>query len=509
MTFRTGVPRTVSAADEFVTAVATRVQREIARVPAAEPAAALAEAGGKYLRARLLWLSAAAVAPRKAALREEPLVRAATAIELAHLGSLIHDDIVDGAAMRRGVASAHLRCGTAAAYLAGTALLHLGSALVADFPTRSRTSLARAVLAMCRGQVRELMGLFQPCSRHQRLAIMRDKTAALLEATASLGLAVVGGSLREQRALRAFAQALGIAYQIKDDLMDLVGDPVRLGRANGADLWDGVMTLPVLIARERSQSVALMLQRIQAEGKAADVAQCLRLVRDTGAVEAAATEARQWAAAASRAVRSVRTDAAARCSLGAFARDLVRVQVTARVQLPEAPARAHPISRLRFSACDAGSPPARTGNGGGAGSHAVEDALVLRRLARIEPTLADTIRDLAHATTAPALTVRPSSPPNGRAGMPVAIAAAARAIELARLVSSADALTRSPCAHVVAADCLEAVAFACLAESHNTLHAYVEELCLARLRSECRPSSARPSPEHRSWFAPLGCPGLP
>jgi heptaprenyl diphosphate synthase len=497
MISRIGAACDIPALDEFVARVAARVRLEISRAAAAQPAASLAEAGGKYLRTRLLWLSAAAVAPRAVVSGSESILRVATAIELAHLGSLIHDDIVDGATTRRAIPCAHLRSGTEAAYRAGTTLLHLASFLVADFPIMYRTSLARAVLAMCRGQVRELMSLFQPCSRGERLAIVRDKTAALFEATASMGVTVVGGSVRQAKALRAFARALGVAYQIKDDLMDLVGDPIRLGRANGSDLWDGVVTLPVLMARERSRPVALMLQRIRAQRAAPDVARCIHLIRESGAIETATGQAHRWSAAASGALRSVPMDEGAQASLDALVQHLARVEHAARIVVDDTPARARIASQLQFRTPDAASERPQAFHSDRANHDG--DSLILRRLALIEPTLAEMVVALMQTRTAPRQPI-PSSR-IGRGVMPLAIVAAMRATELARAVSSSSAFERSPTTCVAAADCLEAVAFTCLAESPSTLHACVEEMHLAGLRTNygapnvlAEPMCGAPSP---------------
>lgn len=491
MTAGTGVARDTAALDEFVGTLAVRVRREIARIPAAQPAASLAEAGGKHLRARLLWLSAAAVAPRTVISCPESILRAATAIELAHLGSLIHDDIVDGATTRRGVASVHVRSGIDAAYRAGTTLLHLASALVADFPAACRMSLARAILAMCRGQVRELMGLYSPCSRGERLAIVRDKTAALLEATASMGAIVVGGSVQQAKALRTFARALGIAYQIKDDLMDLVGNPARLGRANGSDLWDGVMTLPVLIARERSKAVALMLQRIHAQRAAADVATCIQLIRESGAIETANGQARCWAAVASRVLRGVPLEERIRVLLSAFVDKLTQVELATQVVV-ETPVRRGTVAPLHFQMPDAGNFGVRASHNHPADNKDC-DSLVLRHLVWIEPTLAEMTSGLMQEWT--------SSHRPARSIVPATVAAALRATELARSIASSRPLAPSPTEWVAAADCLDAVAFACLAEAPATLHAGVEEMQLASFDS-ARPRQKTLSERVRSASSP-------
>ncbi len=305
--------------DVFLVALEARLRAELARTPVALPARDLLEAGGKRLRARLLWWSACATAAIPPEPTLEPLVRAAAAIELAHLGSLVHDDIVDGGTSRRGVPTVHQTHGIRAATDAGAALAHLSNELVATLGPAARRAVRRAILATCRGQIRELALPFVPVTPRMRLAIMREKTGAFFELAVGLGAIVVGAAPRARAAMARFGRRFGVAFQIADDVLDLAGDPRELGRPNGADLREGVLTLPVLVAFERDAAVAGALARVRQTPDAASIAACADLVVRAGGVAAAADAAAWWLMRALAALQPLGTSHAAD-ALAALAR---------------------------------------------------------------------------------------------------------------------------------------------------------------------------------------------
>ena len=484
---------------DFLAAVDTRMQREIAAIPAAMPAAPLVTVGGKRLRARFLWLSAAVAAPRSIAVDQEQVLRAATAIELAHLASLVHDDIVDGAKTRRGISTVHRQHGVASAARAGAALLHLAGALIAPLPASARRAVAHAALAMCCGQVRELMQSFQLCSRHQRLAIMRQKTAALFEAVAHLGVTLAGGPPSCNSALRRFARRFGIAFQIADDIMDLVGDPARLGRANGADLHDGVMTLPVLLAAEASPAMRRVLVRLRADGNPVNVAACIRLIDATGAIAGAAAESHRWLASA-RAALTVAPPNSARRELLSLAEATVTVSIgRPDTLLLDTGTHRQRTTPLRFdysgtTACGAGRTlpdPHRHRR-----ASAAADALILRHLARIEPTLPKAVRPLMADAGTVQLAARlrraaklepvdlqpaESQPGKWRAASRAPAPLGTRALALACCAVSEARVTRSPVQAIVISDCLQAIALACFADADSAAQAASEAFMLEHL----------------------------
>lgn len=280
--------------DAFLAAVDDRLRLEVARTPVAVPAQRLLLAGGKRLRARLLWWSAAATAPKAFEPTYEPLVRAAAAVELAHLGSLVHDDIVDGGDARRGVPTLHRTHGVRIATDAGAALAHLANELVAPLVPAARSAVRRALLATCRGQIRELAVPFVPVTPARRLAIMREKTGAFFELAAALGASVVAAPRTPRSAVARFARRFGVAFQIADDVLDLAGDPRELGRTNGADLRDGVLTLPIVIAFECEPALAAALARVRHDPHGDAVAACAAIVERAGGIAAAVATANDW-----------------------------------------------------------------------------------------------------------------------------------------------------------------------------------------------------------------------
>jgi heptaprenyl diphosphate synthase len=282
---------------------------QIARTPVAAPAEALLDAGGKRLRARLLWWAANAAAPARLAPDDTALVRAASAIEFAHLGSLVHDDIVDRADTRRGVPTVHRMHGIAVATEAGAALAHLATEMIATLGDHARRAVRRALLATCRGQVRELAVSFVVVSPRRRFAIMQEKTGAFFELAGALGSILGNGDAAARAALRRFARRFGVAFQISDDVLDLAGDPSELGRANGADLRDGVVTLPVLLAADTDHSLRRALAGLRNAPDARAIAECAAATTKGGGVAAASAVATWWLARAVESLSALRPSA--------------------------------------------------------------------------------------------------------------------------------------------------------------------------------------------------------
>ncbi|HEX9315572.1 MAG TPA: polyprenyl synthetase family protein [Actinomycetota bacterium] len=179
------------------------------------------------------------------------------AIELTHLATLYHDDVIDEADTRRGVPSANGKWGNIVAILVGDFLFARASSIAADVGGEVPRVLADAIARVVQGQVRELEHLYD-CRRpvEHYYATVDDKTGALLEASSRLG-AVLGGCPEDQaEPLRLFGAAFGMAFQIADDLLDLSATQEDLGKPPGTDLRDGVYTLPLLYAVETEPSLA-------------------------------------------------------------------------------------------------------------------------------------------------------------------------------------------------------------------------------------------------------------
>jgi heptaprenyl diphosphate synthase len=253
----------------------------------AEPALHLIKAGGKRLRPALVLLSSRAGEPGR---RETDL--AAAAVEMVHLATLYHDDVIDETETRRGVPTAHARWGVEVAVLAGDYLFACGCALGADAGGEVPGVLARAIARVCEGQIVETANLNDPRRPvEDYVDTIRAKTAELFRASCELGVATSDAGPEHRASLVRYGEGLGLAFQIVDDLLDLVGDPDVTGKVPGTDLREGVFTAPVLLASERDGSLASKL-----ESGIRDLDELLPLVRAAGGVEAALELAGLYAA---------------------------------------------------------------------------------------------------------------------------------------------------------------------------------------------------------------------
>lgn len=209
----------------------------------------LADAGGKRLRPMLTLIAGQLGAPHRA--QSEQVVQAATAMELTHLASLYHDDVMDSAEQRRGVESAQRIWGNNSAILAGDVLFSRASFLVAGLGQESVLYHARTFERLCMGQLNETFGPAEgddPVDFY--LQVLADKTGSLVAASAYFG-AVHSGAGREVAAMtERFGEAVGVAFQLADDVIDIVSPGEITGKTPGTDLREGVDTMPVLLLRK-------------------------------------------------------------------------------------------------------------------------------------------------------------------------------------------------------------------------------------------------------------------
>jgi len=198
-------------------------------------AGATLAAGGKRLRPMLVLLCAGEDGGAEA-------VRAATAIELIHMATLVHDDVLDEAPLRRGVPTVAATSGRARAEATGDLLFSRAFALLADAgDQRSVALLADASVALAQGELAQRQDAFDLAIDEARyLHRCRLKTARLFECACLLG--------RDDEHLRAFGTDIGLAFQLLDDVLDVSGPPERTGKARGTDLLDGTITLPLIEA---------------------------------------------------------------------------------------------------------------------------------------------------------------------------------------------------------------------------------------------------------------------
>jgi heptaprenyl diphosphate synthase len=210
-----------------------------------EVAGHLIGAGGKRLRPAL----ALAAASAGGAVPGDDVLQGGVSVELVHLGSLYHDDVMDEAASRRGVESVNARWGNLVAILAGDFLLARASEIAASLGTEVAGLLAATIGRLCEGQVGELRtGFSADRTEGEYLSSIAGKTASLLAAACRIGALTARLDRPVVDALTAYGEAVGMVFQIRDDVLDVVGTEAELGKPAGNDLVEGVYTLPVIRA---------------------------------------------------------------------------------------------------------------------------------------------------------------------------------------------------------------------------------------------------------------------
>jgi len=204
-------------------------------------------AGGKRLRPRFTLLAAEAVGGRA-----EDHLRLAAFMELIHVATLIHDDVVDGAETRRGVNATAVDFGNRVSVLAGDYLFAwIFKNVTADYPNPIPHVLSSTLADITDGEVLQLRALGDlSTTLATYVQVAERKTASLFAASAECGALAAGGSPFAVKALHAFGTAYGIAFQMRDDLLDLTADEAALGKPVGNDLRERKMTVPLVLALE-------------------------------------------------------------------------------------------------------------------------------------------------------------------------------------------------------------------------------------------------------------------
>ncbi len=250
-------------------------------------------AGGKRLRPLLVCLAAGVPVPES-----DQLVSAAAAVELVHSATLVHDDVLDGSALRRGRPTVVALGGRRLATATGDLLFSRAFSELADGGSIDAVRvLSRASSELAQGELVQRADAWNariPLERY--LDRCRLKTGVLFRASCELGALAGGGSVAS---LAAFGEQIGVAFQILDDVLDVAGPPERTGKPQGADLLDGTITMPLILARERDPELARLDVR-EVDSPDAAVAVCVR-IEATGALSAARERALRmvgWAKAA-------------------------------------------------------------------------------------------------------------------------------------------------------------------------------------------------------------------
>ncbi|WP_051386398.1 polyprenyl synthetase family protein [Actinokineospora inagensis] len=178
----------------------------------------------------------------------DQVVTAAVAVELVHLATLYHDDVMDEATMRRGDASANARWNNSVAILTGDFLFAHASMLVADLGAEATRVIAETMRELVTGQMRETVGPGADDPVEHYLSVIGQKTGSLIATSGRYGGLFSGASRTEVEALHRFGEIIGAAFQISDDIIDIASPAHESGKTPGTDLREGVLTLPMLYA---------------------------------------------------------------------------------------------------------------------------------------------------------------------------------------------------------------------------------------------------------------------
>jgi octaprenyl-diphosphate synthase len=255
-------------------------------------------AGGKRLRPRLVLLFAGALGFQGPARHE-----LAATVEFIHTATLLHDDVVDESALRRGRKTANALFGNAASVLVGDFVYSRAfQMMVSVGRMRVLEVLADATNVIAEGEVLQLLNLHDPdATVASYLRVIRYKTAKLFEASARLGAVLADAPPHVEEACASYGRAIGTAFQLIDDLLDYDGDTDRLGKNVGDDLREGKPTLPLLVAMERGSDDERRLIRAAIEhGEVEALPRIVEIVRARGALEATREAARAESQQATR-----------------------------------------------------------------------------------------------------------------------------------------------------------------------------------------------------------------
>ena len=250
--------------------------------------------GGKRIRPLLLILSA-----RLFGYLEKDYLLLGSLVEFIHTATLLHDDVIDEADMRRGEKTARRVWGNRASILVGDYLYSQAMALIASFHNHAINEImAEACRKMAEGEVLQLCANSQPdLTEEAYLQIVEYKTATLVAASCKVGAIVGGASLEEQQALYRFGFNLGMAFQLADDRLDYSADHARLGKSLGQDIRQGMITLPLLHLLQTcspSEQAWLKEKILSHSVDDQELERILRMMRTQGSLAYSTARAREY-----------------------------------------------------------------------------------------------------------------------------------------------------------------------------------------------------------------------
>jgi heptaprenyl diphosphate synthase len=275
----------------------------------------LVEAGGKRMRPVLTLLCSHLGDSTK-----KEVIQAATVIELTHLGTLYHDDVMDEADLRRGVPTAHSIWGNSVAILTGDVLFARASQVVSGLGQKALLMQAQTFERLVLGQLHETVGHEEKDELEFYTQVLKDKTGSLIALAAQLGSLLSEADEDYLDPLGEFGEAVGVAFQLMDDVIDIQSDDDDSGKFPGTDLRAGVPTLPVILLRKKTDKDSIELLELIDSGleSDSDLQKAVSLLRNHQVMEESMTAAVSWADKAKQSLKPL-PDGSVKKALEAFA----------------------------------------------------------------------------------------------------------------------------------------------------------------------------------------------
>lgn len=243
----------------------------------------LMQAGGKRMRPALYLLCS-----RNENVDAHKEIAMAVAIELIHMATLVHDDVIDNASIRRGIPTANARWGNKVSVLSGDFLFAKAFSLIAQYPDNdSLEILTDVICSLCEGEIVQIQGQFQPDQTEENyLERIAKKTACFIAASCALGGISARMNKEGVKSLYQYGYSLGMAFQITDDILDFTATTEQIGKPAGSDLRQGILTLPVIYALQQSPHKEELRQLILAKDMSGSKAErCMDIIHESKAIE--------------------------------------------------------------------------------------------------------------------------------------------------------------------------------------------------------------------------------